>query len=146
MHLLQHIPLLWFLLGVLPATVLGRWGFLPDTELGPLLGPTRAQWAPPHHQESNHEWAKGSHHLFLQSIQCMFPISGHLHQAGKCSCMCTGLPGEGPGVLTSLCHFPEGQSFHPQIYSCMCLSGILLYCVGFLCWSVNVHLVEIRKA
>ena len=49
------------------------------------------------------------------------------------------------GVLTYLCHFQGDLSIHPQVYSCVCLSGILLCCVGFLCWSVNVHLNVVQK-
>ena len=46
-------------------------------------------------------------------------------------------------MLIYLCHFQGCQSIHPGMYSCMCLSGILLYCVGFLLWSVNVYLVVV---
>ena len=49
------------------------------------------------------------------------------------------------GVLTYLCHFLGGHSIHPQVYSCMCLSCVLLYCVAFLCWSVNVRLVVVQS-
>ena len=48
-------------------------------------------------------------------------------------------------MLTYLCHFLGGQSIHPQMYSCKCLSGVLLCCVHFLHWSVTVHLVVVQK-
>ena len=44
---------------------------------------------------------------------------------------CTGLLGWGQRVLTYLHYFPEAQSIHLQMYSCMGLSGVLLYCVGY---------------
>ena len=49
------------------------------------------------------------------------------------------------GVLTYLCHFLGAQFIHPQMYSCMCLSGILLCSVGFHCWSVSAHLVVVQN-
>ena len=52
--------------------------------------------------------------------------------------------GEGQRVLTYLHNFLEGQPIHPQIYSCVGLSGILLCHVGFLHWPVNVDLVVVQ--
>ena len=49
------------------------------------------------------------------------------------------------GSLTYLHHFPEGESILPQMYSCLCLSDVLLCCVGFLHWSMNVRLVLVQK-
>ena len=45
------------------------------------------------HQESDHEWAKGCCHLFVQSPQCVFSLLGCFCQVGKHLCACTGLPG-----------------------------------------------------
>ena len=50
---------------------------------------------------------------------------------------------EGQGVLTYLHLLLEGQSIHLQVYNFMGLSGCLLCYVGFLHWSVNVHLVVV---
>ena len=59
-------------------------------------------------------------------------------------CMHRATGGE-QGILTYHHHFLGGQSIHPQVCGCVCLSGILLCCVGFLRWSVNVHLVVVQK-
>lgn len=65
---------------------------------------------------------------------------------GQKEFMCMHRATEGElGVLTYLCHCLRGHSIHPQMYNCVCLSGILLGCVGFLHWSVNVHLVVLQK-
>ena len=56
-----------------------------------------------------------------------------------------GGAGEGQGVLNYFHHFPDGQSIHLQMYSCVGLSGILLCCVTFLHWSINVHVVVAQR-
>lgn len=90
-------------------------------------------------------WAKGYHRLLLWWPHCMFSLSGHFYQVIKHLCACTGLQARKQGVLTCVHHFLGGQCIHPQRCSCMCLSGIVLCCVGFLHWSVSVHLVVVQK-
>ena len=124
------------------AAVLGGCGFLTGTKPGPLPGATGAWWAPSL-QESDHEWAKGCHSVFPQS-----PLGVSTFLAlilGSKVCVCTGLQGGGQEVLTQLQHFLQVLSIHPQMYSCVCLSGVLLYCVDFLHWSMHVHLVVVKR-
>ena len=65
-----------------PTSRCARWVALPHRDRArPLLVATGGQWAPPC-WESNHEWTKGCHHLFLQSPQGVFPLSGHSSTIG----------------------------------------------------------------
>ena len=95
--------------------------------------------------------AQGCSCLFSKPCRGVFSLLGlwwyygYLRQPGKHSGVCTGLPVKGRGLLIYLKHFLGSQSIHLQLYSCVGLSGILLCCVGILCWSMNVHLVVVQK-
>ena len=84
------------------------------------------------------------------AITSSYSHHGACHHVGALSpdwetfmCMHRATRGE-KEVLIILCHFLGGQSSHPQIHSCVSLRHPVVL-VGFLHWSVNVHLVVVQK-
>ena len=116
-----------------------------DPGYGCLLYGTGLWWAPSLPQESYHECRLSITAPPLTVTLLHVPTFQALAPGWKAfACIHRATRGE-QGMLTYLPHFQGGQSIHPQMYSCMCLSGILLCYVGFLHWSVSVHLVVVQK-
>ena len=115
------------------------------SELWLLLGGTRAWWTLPPYWESNYEFGL----RVTPASSCGHP-GACLHFLGACIRL-ESIRVHAQGYRGRACHahlspaLPGGKSIYSQMYSCMCLSGILLCCIGFLHWSVNDHLVVVQK-
>ena len=135
---------------VVPATVLGRWGFLWGPSPGHFLG--LQQQGGLSHQLGKHSYPGSG---LLPSLPTAAPrcvptfrpagVLWVLMSARKAFRCVHRAAGEVRGVLNYLHHFLGSESIHFQMYSCMGLSGVLLCSVGFLHWLMNVHLVVVQR-
>ena len=126
------------------ATVLGEWGFLSGMSYNFFLTAQGCGGPSLHARKVNTSVVEGLLLPLPKVTPVCVPTFCVLAPGWKAFMCAQGYWGD-QGMLIYLCSFPGSQSIHSQLYRCVCLSGILLCSVGFLHWSVNVHLVVVQN-